>query len=225
MEITELKCAMLSYILKNGRRVQDAEPVYINHIAIPSITMLRFAEYLGAPLNRSKVVKLKHSEQLIEEISWKLKQLNESPLRINQKNDAIRRFIIPAFDYSFITSNLKKNKLNQINTLIRNTIRETINAKSIPISFFHTNWKDGGASIPYLRERQQSIQIRTYVHNRFFADKHTKEIMKEFGSSEITFRGIQLTEEQDLFFNIPFEDGKIVERRPGSDSYIAIKSY
>lgn len=75
MEIAELKCAMLTYIIRNGRRVHDTESMFMNHTAIPAIPLIKFSEYFGDPLNRSKVVKLKHGERLIDEIRWKLKQL------------------------------------------------------------------------------------------------------------------------------------------------------
>lgn len=219
MKLAEDKCSVTSYVQMNGRRVQDANPFKINGIEIRSVPIMKFTEYLGAPISRMTKVKLKHSMVLVDEIKWKLNQLMTSPLRTNQKLDVIRRFIIPAFDYSFITNGVRKNDLKEIDCLIRKTINQGLNAKGISIPFYHTNWRDGGASIPCLREREDCIVLRTYLYNRYFSDKYVEKLSKSLETSEIKFRGISLEETQSRFLSLPIDDhNNLVQKRNGCNT-------
>lgn len=227
MKLAECKCTVTSYILHEGRRVQDANPFKINNVDIINSPILQFVDYLGAPLSRMTKIRLKHSTPIVNEIKWKLNQLMNAPLRINQKMDVIRRFIVPSFDYSFITNAVKKNDLKEIDTIIRKTISNGMNAKGIPSAFYYTCWRDGGASIPNLREREDCMVLRTYIVNKFFADSYTKKLSNEFEEDEQRFRGVTLSEDQSNFFNWPLDENqKIIQRRTGSNSMVirAIKA-
>lgn len=219
MRLAEEKCSVISYIQQNGRRVQDGLPFKMNGIEIQSIPIMKFTEYLGAPISRMTNVRFKHSISIVDEAKWKLNQLMTSPLRTNQKLDVIRRFIIPSFDYSFITNGIRKNDLKEIDALIRKTISQTLKARGIPIPFYHTNWRDGGASIPCLMEREDCIVIRTYLYNKYFADKYTRKLSSSFETSEVHFRGINLEESQTRFLRLPLDSqNKLIQKRNGCNT-------
>lgn len=132
---------MLSNIIYSTerRRVQDGLPFKMNGIEIQSIPIMKFIEYLGAPITRMTKVRFKHSISMVDESKRKLNQLMTSLLRTNQKLDIIRRFNIPSFDYSFITNGIRKNDLKEIDAFILKTISQPLKARGIPIPFYYTN--------------------------------------------------------------------------------------
>ena len=174
MEIAPQKCAITSYILRNNKRVQSNTIFKINNIIINHIPLLKFKEYLGAPIARSHEIKLKSSIKLIENTKLKIQKLMVSGLRINQKIDAIRRFIIPSFDYLMSISSIKANDLKTINQLIRNSINKCINAISTPKPMFHLQWKSGGLGIPKLKESRGGDKV-IEINNRKGDKKSLKQ--------------------------------------------------
>ena len=201
LKINANKCGIYSYLLENNRRVSTNTEFKIFNELIPNIHLLTLKEYLGAPIARSHVTKMLHSEAILKDISNKLVLIGESCLRFNQKLDAIRRFIIPCLDYELTCNNCNVNTLKQTNKLIRNIINKDLNAIATPIPLFHMNWKDGGLNIPDLTQRARVLTIKTFLDLNFWSSNRTMELFQKLTEDERTFRKIQKDDDDSRFFD------------------------
>ncbi|OHT00118.1 hypothetical protein TRFO_08113 [Tritrichomonas foetus] len=199
LKINAAKCGIYTYILDNNRRVSTDTIFHIFGQEIPKIQLLSLKEYLGAPIARSHVVKMVHSNALIQEITNKINLIDGSPLRLNQKLDAVRRFIIPSLDYELTCNNCRMNDLNAINKLIRKMINSHLNVNSTPIAAFHVDWKDGGLGLQDLTERAKALYIKAFMELNYWSNSRTKSLFKKFTIDERNFRRIQKNDDNSIF--------------------------
>ena len=69
-------------------------PVTLQGQEVPTIGILSLSEYLGTPVTRSHVLRMRHNLDDVKTIEDKLQALTKAGLRLNQVLDTIRKFIV-----------------------------------------------------------------------------------------------------------------------------------
>lgn len=153
----------------------------------------------------------------------KLQTLQKADLRLNQTIDCIRKFLIPILDYNMQCNPYTQDGLERINVAIRNCINKAAGAPyGTPVAFFYTNWKDGGLSIPELKERQYKLQLGTFLHTTFLS--RDREFFQAMFENEMKFRRVPQGED---FCNYQAHQGKFraqVERGTKTSAIRAVKA-
>ena len=201
LKINVKKCGIYSYMLNNNRRVSSNESFKLNNQEIPKIQLLTLKEYLGAPIARSYVVKMIHSDSLIKSTLNKITLIQQSHLKLNQKIDAIKRFIIPSFDYELTCNNCKIKDLINLNKEIRKMLNNHLQAIATPIAVFHTNWKNGGLGIQDLTERARILYIKSFLELNYWSDSKVTKLFKELTKNEMELRDIHKNDEDSIFLD------------------------
>ena len=181
------KCSLYSYIKVGQRRMFTDRPVTLQGQEVPTIGILSLSEYLGTPVTRSHVLRMRHNLDDVKTIEDKLQALTKAGLRLNQVLDTIRKFIVPMLDYSMQCNPHTQASLDQINLAIRKCVNKLAHAEhGTPVPFFHTDWKDGGLSIPELKERQDKLLLSSFIHTTFFSSE--KKFFRQMFKDEMAFR-------------------------------------
>ena len=181
------KCSLYSYIKVGHRRMFTNTPVTLQGQEVPTIGILSLSEYLGTPVTRSHVLRMRHNLDDVKTIEDKLQALSKAGLRLNQVLDTIRKFIVPMLDYTMQCNPHTQDSLDQINLAIRKCVNKIAHAEhGTPVPFFHTDWKDGGLSIPELKERQDTLLLSSFIHTTFFSSE--KKFFRQMFKDEMAFR-------------------------------------
>ena len=220
LTIATKKCSLYSYIREGNRRVYSRDTITLNNQQVPNIGILSLSEYLGTPVSRSYVTRMKHSSGSTDIVIDKIQKLKNSHLRLNQVVDAIRKYIIPQFDYNMQCNPYSRESLEKVDTEIRKCLNTLASAPTgTPNAFFYTDWKDGGLSIPNLAERQDKLTLCSFIHTGFMGteSKFFKQMFKE----EMKYRK---TPKGEGFCNYECENGTFRALTTRGTETLAIKA-
>ena len=215
------KCHSLAYIINESGRVTDLNPFMINNNPIPLENLSESIEYLGSAAAATVCIRYKGTEEVIEESKILIDKIMKSQLKVNQKLDAIRRFVIPSMDYLLTEGNPRKGDLEDIDRKIRVGIAHHVGVPSFPISFTQTHWKDGGLSLQPLYIRGSVLKIKKFIALYNSPNIQTRILFRSFTDSERKFRGVKKVENTEESAFIDWEtnsEGKIVSKRSGTSS-------
>ena len=224
MELSPKKCKTLCYTYSNRTRNSISTDFKINNEIIPQISLFSFIEYLGIPIGCNRATKKHHSRLLINEIKKEISEIMNSPLKITQKIDCIKRMITPKFDYVMLNSVCPPNDLKELDSFIRGWIDKLCNTKCIPIDYFYTSWKDGGLGIKNLHERYLILTIRNFIAMKYSKDLSVRKLTNQLEKDERDYRGL-ITDEGSPYMNIRFDENKrLIQTRRNKENCLFIRA-
>jgi hypothetical protein len=77
---------------------------------------------------------------------------------------------------------------------LRGIVSDWFKVKNIPTEIFQMSWRDGGFSFPSLRERQNTLVIRTVLDMITSPDEITRALMRQFEIEQAKNCGIEWRE-------------------------------
>ena len=219
LEINVNKCKVIIYAYnkETKHRVANMEEEYeINNRTIPKLNLAEYTEYLGVSTAASMLLRMKSTEEKIEEAMNMINAIKSSGLKLNQKIDAVKRFAIPSLDYIMSQGKPTLKDMDKIDKEIRKMISNEINA---PISnaYTETNWKDGGLSIQPLHLRLEALKIKTLCSLMNSNNIETRELFKVVSEKERNYRGVELRKDT-TFLNWETNNFKVIQKRRGTSS-------
>jgi hypothetical protein len=158
-------------------------------------------EYLGAPIGARKNAKLNFAEKNIEAFRKDLRRIMQSGLKVSQKMNAIKTFISPQLDFYLMNGQVKVEDVQGLDIEVRRIVNETLKGPPLPIDFFYTNWKDGGASMICLEERKEVMVLTNLAHLLCSIDRSTVNWFLNDISEEVLRRKISVTDYDQRFLN------------------------
>lgn len=209
MKIAPQKCKTLSYIKEGNKRISIDYNLKIQNEDIPNQPLLEAIQYLGAPISTHKDSKKRHSKLRLNKIQNEISKIIDSPLKINQKLDAIRRMILPELDFEFLNGSCPEKDIKSLDLFIRCSFMKLINTNSLPVDFFYLKCSDGGLGLPCLWERMKTLQIRTFIGLNSSKDQQIRELIKQGITNEIIFRKIEI-DDNSPFLDIPINENNSI---------------
>ena len=207
MELAPSKCVAYVYgISRAQRRFYEAD-IRIGEDKIRTAKKEETIRYLGAPINARKTDRLKQIKITEAEFRRLLEKITQSKLAIVQKIDAIKKFLLPKWEYEFMINQVRAHTIDRMDRAVRVSINKIIGAK-LPVAIFHASWKDGGLGIPSMKDRQQVAVIRALLC--MLTSKHEKirNLMNHSIEQERRKRKIGTTEDSPyLGWDITAEEG------------------
>ena len=202
------KCHSISYIIDNGKRVFDDEPLQIGGEDIPIATFAESVEYLGTDTATTNTIRRKGAFEAVRETENLINKIGNSVLTLNQKIYAIKTFAIPKLDFLLTNGRIALNDMKQLDKLIRSTINKHVQGVHLPKHLFYTHWKDGGFSIQPLHERALALRAKSFMALYNSKNEKVHNAMKHFVNSERRYRNIGTLEDDDAaaFLNWNIED-------------------
>ena len=195
MEINTKKCFISSYIRDEERHRATITELLINNEPVKSLTMEESMQYLGIAVAARRRIRFKNNESAVETFLSTLEKIAQSPLAITQKVHAIRMFLMPTLDYVLLNGEMKRSTATKLDKRVRATIGTLLEARGTPKSLIHASWKDGGLSIPSVRDRQNVLTIRAFIQMLNSQDKNIRTIMNQIVQDERKFRKIEESED------------------------------
>ena len=162
MRLEPSKCKVFTYLLNNRRRTISCKEFMLYEEPIPIASMTEVITYLGAPITIRKNNKLKTVKAKIEQVKTQVLQIMKSNLLITQKIHALKTFVLPKLDYSFICNQSPIKELQRLDSFIRECFNKIFKVK-MPIQCYHANWKDGGLHIPNLELKNYSTTVKSLL--------------------------------------------------------------
>ena len=163
LEINAEKCHSVSYTLVEGHRVSDTSQFSINGKNIPNHNLSEWVEYLGTAAATTLNIRRKGTDEAIIQANELVDQIFDSPLKINQMIDAVKRFVIPSLDYVLTEGSPRLTDLKKLDTKIRTRIAKHIGVPNIPVAFAHSHWMNGGLSLQPLETRAKALKIKSFI--------------------------------------------------------------
>ena len=217
------KCHSLAYIIGDSGRVTDTEEFMINGNAVPLDDLSHSIQYLGTAAAASICVRYKGTEETIESTKTLINKVINSQLKVNQKLDAFRRFVIPRLDYTLTEGNPRIGDLEDLDRMMRVGIAKHVGVPSLPVDFATTHWKDGGLSLQPLAVRGSILKIKKFIALYNSPNTQTRTLFRYFMESEREFRRVKKVKidegEESAFLDWETDDeGKIVSGSGGTSS-------
>jgi hypothetical protein len=93
---------------------------------------------------------------------------------------ALKTFVFPRIDYRMMCADLTKTHLEIWDSKLRGIVSEWFRIRNIPVEIFQMSWRDGVFSFPSLRERQNTLVMRTVLDMHTSPDDITRKLMRQF---------------------------------------------
>jgi hypothetical protein len=143
IELNPGKCTAFKYV---GQE-RYVEPVHLTNFRNNKTTTLPWVEgnstfkYLGIPLGKTKIGRLRYTDGLFEKVDLLLDRLHSSGLKISQVIHAIKIFIVPKFDYLFHNTVVPVMKVRAVDKKIRRIVNNMIGGQSLSKPLFYSDWR------------------------------------------------------------------------------------
>jgi hypothetical protein len=190
MEIKAEKCATTSYVMDGRRRTYLSDNFTFQEREIPNLTAAESLRYLGAPIVTRKTVRFKSAKFKLKEMESLLEKIMSSPLRIVQKIDAMKTFLLPSIDFLLLNEEVGINQLKNMDKKIRGRVDRELKIKGLPIECHHASWRDGELSYPSLQDRGYVLTIRSFAQMMPSRDDMVRSAMRQFIDDERRYRRI-----------------------------------
>ena len=198
MELAPHKCIALS-------NTDNPSPYQFRDKSINTLKSDEVIKYLGAPVSRSTLVKLKSLDEVLTSCEQKIVKIMNSQLTIVQKAYALRTFIYPKIDYLMLNSSHSISKLKKFDAHIRGLFNKLTRCPGTPQSFHHLSGKKGGLGIPELSTRACSLKICAFGKLMHSNDNITKTIFNQYCENEINLRNWKF-DPQSPFLGLAIKD-------------------
>jgi hypothetical protein len=91
-------------------------------------------------------------------------------------------------------ADLTRTHLDTWDSQLRGIVSEWFKVKNIPVEIFEMSWRDGGFSFPSLRERQNTLVMRTILDMITSPDDITRKLMRQSEIEQARNCGIEWKE-------------------------------
>jgi hypothetical protein len=141
-----VKCTALKYTGESERYV---EPVRLHNlknnkwVSLPWIEGWSTFKYLGIPLGKNKIGRMRFADGLFEKVDVLLDRLQGIGLKISQTVHAIKMLVTPKFDYLFHNSVVPVMKVKAVDKKIRRVINILVGGQSLSKALFYSDWRLG----------------------------------------------------------------------------------
>ena len=218
MKLAPHKSISLGYLFIDRRRCGLSNNFSVNNEPIPIADLEDTVRYLGAPIAARKVVKLKFASKLIANFKTKIKKITDSSLLIVQKLHAIKTFIMPTLDFAMLNGQLKCKDLDDLDHFVGNEINKLIGG-SLPNSIKHSSWRDGGLSIPCLKEKAEIAKLKSLIWLITNKDADIRNLITKALEDERIMRNIDIEDDPNnqRFFDWKYSND---HERSGTNSII-----
>lgn len=190
------KSCSIGYIWDNGRRRGLLSPFNINGVDIPFANLNDSIKYLGTPVAARKISKLKTSSEYCNKFKQSALQIFNSDLLIVQKIHAIKTFVFPTIDFILENGQLKVKDIEKLDSFIAANINKLFSG-NIPTAVKHASWKDGGLSIPKLRDKAESARVKSLTRMLTNNDNNVNLLFEKAIEDERCKRHIETIEVDD----------------------------
>ena len=186
---------------------------------IPFVGLEESIRYLGTPISARKCAKIKTSAEYFVKAKNKIEKIIQSDLMIVQKIHAIKTFIIPSLDFILENGQMKLAHVNKLDQFISSQINKIIGA-NIPRAVKHASWKDGGLSIPSLREKADVGRVKALIRMITNSDPNIRLLIYSAINNERIKRNIPVAsnDEKHSFFN--WSSSHTTTERKGTNSIV-----
>lgn len=201
MELEPTKCIIYGYMFDQHRRCRyqlDEGEIVLNSIPLKVAEIGTSIRYLGVAIGARKSARQSISRMIKEEFIMKLNKIMSSCLSITQKIHAIKTFLIPTLDFHMLNGQLKMKDIDSIDKCIRGKIDDIVGAR-LPIEVFHASWRDGGLSIPSIRDKYDVLLIKSSLHMMLSRDTRSRDLAETVLNDEIKYRNLTLNKNGDYF--------------------------
>jgi hypothetical protein len=193
MEVNVKKCTTASYLLdEQQHRYSLSNNLKFDNHDIPNLTLKQSLKYLETAVTARRNVILQATNSKFDEMKILVQKIMSSPLLTVQKIDAIKTFVIPCFDFLMLNGEISKVHLDNMDSFIRNKINTMLKTPGLPIECHHMSWRDGGFSIPSLKDRSNVLSICSFANMIFSKDPNIQKMTKAFIEHERRFRQIPM---------------------------------
>ena len=200
MILAPTKSCSFAYTLKNNIRCDLSHSFTLNNVNVPYVGLDDSIRYLGVPIAVRKFSKLKSSSDYFIKFKDKAMKIFESDLLITQKIHALKTFIIPSLDFILSNGQLKIKHAEAMDRFVSTLINNSIHG-NLPLAVKHGSWKDGGLSVPSIKEKLSTCSAKSLIkmltnkddHIRILAfsaiegEKRIRHIQSEYDSQNQTF--------------------------------------
>jgi hypothetical protein len=165
MKVNADKYVSISQIWSPAKRAEaDMNPLWIKgEHGYDQVPMEMVSIYLGMLIGFSRYENPKHGQEVLENMLEDARIIGRSKLRITQEMYALKMFVFPRIDYRMMCADLGRSHLDRWDTNIRGIVGEWFGIHGIPKELFQMPCRDGGFSFPSLRDRQNTLVIRTIL--------------------------------------------------------------
>jgi hypothetical protein len=146
-----------------------------------------------------------------------ISNISKSGLKLNQKLDALRRFVIPTLDYMLTEGTPRIEDQKKLDVQMRQVVADHIGAQSIPINLASTHWKDGGLSLQTLENRSKALEVKAFVSLYNSSSENTRTLIRDCVEEERNIRGVKkVNSENSKFLDWETDpEGKIIAKHKG----------
>ena len=219
MVLAPSKSCSFGYLYKDRRRCGLSQSFTINNEEIPYVDLDDSIRYLGTPIAARKVAKLKSSADLITKFQSKAMQIFNSDLLIVQKIHAFKTFLIPSLDFILQNGQMKVKHIEKVDDIIGSLVNKMIGG-ALPNAIKHASWKDGGLSIPSIKEKSETGKIKSFLRMLLNKDDLIKKLACHSLVGERIMRNIDVisTPENQIFLD--WDTSSFNNESPGTNSII-----
>jgi hypothetical protein len=182
MKLNAEKCVLISQVLSHrGKADTDPEAFYIHtDVGDEGIPMEIVSICLGMPIGFNKFENTKHCQEVLASMMEDVRNIGRSRLKLIQKMHTLNTFVFPRIYYRMMCPDLMKIYLEQWDSQLRIIMSEWFRIQNIPVELLQMSWRDGGFSLPSLRERHNTMVIRTMLDMLTSPDQATRKLMRQF---------------------------------------------
>ena len=194
LNINHLKCKTISIGNRNNQRVSLHTQFALSGNQLPIVDLDDGVEYLGMMISNNRSKRMKSTEELVIKAIKDIEKLDATPLRFNQKIDAIKRFIVPSLDYIITNGEVPQKMIDKLEAAIKRVVDHFVGNNGVLKEFPTTHWKDGGVGLQPLKERSNIMRVKLMAELFNFASSDTVALMRQSAEEERIYRGVAKTE-------------------------------
>jgi hypothetical protein len=139
LAVNAKKCRSISYILANKRRIVDEHTFSIHGEQIPGTNLAEWTDYLGTAAATTLQTRMKGTEEALWTASQLIDKIQKSGLKLNQKLDAMRRFVIPTLNGTLTEGSPRLDDLKKLDfRCVTSSLSTSVHQASLSHSRRHT---------------------------------------------------------------------------------------
>jgi hypothetical protein len=138
-----------------------------------------------------------HGAKVLESIEVNINKLGACDLNITQKLEGVMFMELPRIDYRMMCADVKEQDLDNFDRWLRETVQTWLKTRGIQLGMPGTSWRDGGLTIPSLRERQNTMIVRTICDIMTSKDPEILRTMNYFEQEQADEWNVHIAEREN----------------------------
>jgi hypothetical protein len=116
-----------------------------------------------------------------------------------------------------MSGDIDQSGLGRFDSWMRGQIMSWWHTTGIPVEVFLLSWRDGGFTLPSLKERQYTMVIRTILYMMSSTDEELVAIMRQFEEEEAEVYHCDIVERREDYGGFLRWDGVLPDLRTHKD--------